>query len=395
LKNPDIPVPAKNEENEMRKTLYFVIPILIVLALLASGCAPAAPATPAATAAVTEASAPTSAPVETEAPTAPPTEAIAPTSLPAETAPAETAPPEPAAKPVRIAALLPGRVDDMSFNQQLYEGLMRLQEKLGDKVEVTYTEGLYQVVDIEPALRDYADQGYDLIIGHGFQFQDPVMAVAPNYPDVNFALGPGTYMTAENVSTYDADNAQVGYLLGTVAGLVTKTKKVGSIGGVDVPNIHAIHEGFRIGYEAASPGAQVINLYTGDFRDAEAAREAALSMIDQGADIIFCSGDGMVVGGLEAAKDRNVLFLTSSDMSASAPDNFLASLSMFWDVSLEQMVNDISAGSYGGTSYALTLQNKGLELVVHLTDVTKDVQDQIDATVAGLTDGTITIPEIK
>ena len=336
----------------MRNTKYLVFAFLLVLALIAASCTPAV------------------APVA-QAPTV-----------------------EPSAGPIRIAALLPGRVDDMSFNQQIYDGLMRLQERLGNQVEVTYTEGVYQVVDIEPALRDYAEQGYDLIIGHGFQFQDPVMAVAPSYPDVHFALGPGTYMTAENVSTYDADNPQVGYLLGTVAGYTTESKQLGSIGGIDVPNIHAMHEGFRMAAEMANPAVKITNIYTGDFRDAEATREAALSMIDQGADVIYCSGDGMVVGGLEAAKDRNVLFLTTSNMTALAPDNFLASLTMDWSVALEQMVKDIQAGTFGGNSYALTLQNQGLSLVVHLQDKTGDMQEKIDATVKGLTDGTITIPEI-
>lgn len=348
----------------MRKVQYIVSVLLLVQALVLSSCAPAAPA-------------------PTQAPSAP-----ASTEKPIE-------PSASAGKVIRIAALLPGRIDDMSFNQQIYEGLMRLKEKMGNQVDVTYTEGVYQVVDIEPALRDYAEQGYDLIIGHGFQFQDPVVAVAPSYPDVHFALGPGTYMTAANVSTYDADNPQVGYLLGTVAGLVTKTNKLGSIGGIDVPNIHAMHEGFRLAVEAANPAVTVTNLYTGDFRDSEATREAALLMIDQGADVIYCSGDGMVVGGLEAAKDRNVLFLTTSDMTALAPDNVVASLTTDWSVSLEEMVKDIQAKTFGGKGYALTLQNKGLNLVVYLKDKTAGIQEKIDATVKGLTEGTITIPEIK
>lgn len=310
---------------------------------------------------------------------------------PATAPPVPTTPPS---EPIRIAAVLPGRVDDMSFNQLMYEGLMRVQEHLGDRVEVAYTEGLYQVVDIEPAIRDYAAQGYDLIIGHGFQFQDPIMAVAPEYPDLHFVIGPGAYMTAENVSLYDADNAQLGYLLGTVAGLMTKSDVIGSIGGVDVPNIRTMHEAFRIAIEAVNPDAQVLNLYTGDFRDAEATREAALSMIDQGADVIYCSGNGMTVGGLEASRDRGVYFMTASNMSAMAPEVFLASITEYFDVAIEQMVADIDADTFGGKAYALTLQNDGLALEIHLEEETQAVRDQIDSIVQGLTDGTIEIPEI-
>jgi basic membrane protein A len=282
----------------------------------------------------------------------------------------------------------------MSFNQQGYQGLLDLKKKYGDKVDIKYTEGVYQVVDIEPALKDYADQGYDLIIGHGFQFQDPIMAIASKYPNVHFAIGPGAYMQADNVSDYDADNSQVGYILGTVAGLATTSKKIGSIGGVDVPNIHMIHGTFKLGAEAAAPGVQVLNLYTGDFTDAQAAREAALSMIDQGADLIYASGDGMTVGALEAAKDKNVLFMTGSDMSANAPNMFLANLNEKFGVAFDQMVADILANSYGKKQYALTFQNGGLSLVVHLKDKTQAGQAKIDEAVKGLTEGTLTIPAL-
>lgn len=298
-------------------------------------------------------------------------------------------------EPLRIVGLLPGRIDDMSFNQQLYEGLMIIKDTLGEQVDVTYVEGLYEVVDIEPALRDYAEQGYDLIIGHGFQFQDPIMAVAELYPAVNFAIGPGAYMTAENVSTYDAFNPEVGYVLGTVAGYATEAKVIGTIGGVQVPNINAVHESFRMGSQAVDPDIQVINIYTGDFSDAEAAREAGLSMVEQGADLIFASGNGMVVGALGAARDTDTLFITTSNMSASAPEIFLASLNFNYQVALQQIVDDVIAGTFGNSSYALTFGNKGLELVIYLPEVVADSQEEIDSVIQGLIDGSIEIPEIE
>lgn len=310
-------------------------------------------------------------------------------------------PEEPAEEPaddgdgaVRVAVLLPGRIDDVSFNQMMYEGIVALREEMGDEVDVTYVENLYEVVDIEPALRDYASQGYDLIIGHGFQFQDPIMAVAGLYPDVHFAIGPGAFMTAENVSLYDADNAQVGYMLGTVAGLATESGIVGSVGGVEVPNIATMHEGFRLAVLAANPDAQVINLYTGDFRDAEATKEAALSMIDQGADVIYASGNGMTVGALEAARSEEVYFMTASDMSVMSPEVVLASTPQRFNVAIKEMIDDIEAGTYGGKQYVLSLQNGGLSLTVHLEGEIASSMETINATVDGLLDGSVEIPEI-
>jgi basic membrane protein A and related proteins len=350
----------------MKKIVYMASILLILLALLASGCTPAAP----------------EAPVEE----APAEEVVVEEVVVEEAAPT--------VDPIRVALLLPGRVDDMSFNQMAYEGLKALKVELGEKVETTYTEGVYQVVDIEPALRDYADQGYDLIIGHGFQFQDPIMAVAGQYPDVNFAIGPGAFLTAPNVSLYDASNAETGYAMGTVAGLVSDSHVLGSIGGMDVPNVHIVHEVFMISAEEMNSETQIIHVYTGDFRDAEAAREAALSMVDQGADLIFVSGDGITVGGLEAAEDKGVLFMTSSDMSAMAPEIFLASLSNYYGVAYGNMVADIESGAFGDKKYELTFQNGGLELVVHLQDAAGDAIAQIDEVIKGLTEGTIEIPEV-
>lgn len=312
--------------------------------------------------------------------------------------PEETEEPDDASEgedgPIRIAVLLPGRIDDVSFNQMMYEGIVALRDELGDEVDVTYVENLYEVVDIEPALRDYASQGYDLIIGHGFQFQDPIMAVAELYPDLHFAIGPGAFMTADNVSLYDADNAQVGFMLGTVAGHVTESNIVGSVGGVEVPNIATMHEGFRLAVLQANPDAEVINLYTGDFRDAQATKEAALSMIDQGADIIYASGNGMTVGALEASRSEGVYFMTASDMSVMAPEVVLASTPQRFNVAIKEMIADIEAGTFGNKQYQLTLQNGGLSLIVHLEDEVSSVMDVVNATVQGLLDGTIEIPEI-
>ena len=112
---------------------------------------------------------------------------------------------EPAAEegeaPYRVALILPGRADDVSWNQAAFEGMNWAKEQLGD-IDVTVVEQVYDVADIEPALIDYAQQGYDMVIGHGFQFQEPIIKVAADYPDVDFGLGTG-FKTAPNVGVYD------------------------------------------------------------------------------------------------------------------------------------------------------------------------------------------------
>ena len=92
---------------------------------------------------------------------------------------------------MKIALVLPGKKDDVSFNQAMYRGAVEYAEKHADTVELKVVEGVYEVADIDPTLREYADNGYDVVIGHGYQFSEPVNTVAKEYPDVNFLLGCG------------------------------------------------------------------------------------------------------------------------------------------------------------------------------------------------------------
>ena len=106
------------------------------------------------------------------------------------------------AEKTRIALVLPGKKDDVSFNQAMYEGMMEYADAHADEVEVRVVEGIYDVSDIEPTLIEYADSGYDVVIGHGYQFSEPVNTVAQQYPDTYFLLGCGVgYQT--NSACYD------------------------------------------------------------------------------------------------------------------------------------------------------------------------------------------------
>jgi basic membrane protein A len=140
---------------------------------------------------------------------------------------------------VKVALILPGRADDVSWNQASFEGMNSAVEALDGEinVELTVVEQVYDPVDIEPALIDYAQQEYDLIVGHGFQFQEPIIKVAEDYPDVNFAIGTG-FKLAPNVGVYDVKLEQGGYLMGMIAGYLTESDIVGVTGGVDVSEIH-------------------------------------------------------------------------------------------------------------------------------------------------------------
>lgn len=301
---------------------------------------------------------------------------------------------------VKVALILPGRADDVSWNQASFDGMNRAVEELEDtiNVELTVVENVYDPVDIEPALLDYAQQEYDLVVGHGFQFMEPIVKVAEDYPDVNFAIGTG-YKIAPNVGVYDVKLEQGGYVMGLIAGFLTEADIVGVVGGVDVSEIHRGHVAFVMGAEAINEDVTVLNNFIGNFNDVPAAKEAALSQISAGADILWQSGDGVGQGVLSACEEEDVLCMgNTTDQNELAPENTIASFVYDWAPVYKQMIEETAAGEYGDAFYWIEFGNEGVS-VVYNEDVSEgmideDLQAAIDEAVEGFVDGTLDLGDL-
>ena len=280
---------------------------------------------------------------------------------PATQAPAPTqAAAAPAAKPVKVALILPGRADDVSWNQAAYEGMQNAVKNAKVPVELKVVEQVYDPVAIEPALRDYAQQGYDLVVGHGFQFQEPIIKVASDFPKAHFAIGTG-YKLADNVGVYDVKLEQGGYLMGIIAGLLTKTNLIGVVGGVDVSEIHRGHAAFMQGVKSVNPDAKVLNNFVGDFNDLAGAKEAALSQMKAGADILWQSGDGIGLAVLGACKEQKKLCMGNiAKQNDLAPDSVVSSFVYNWAPVYDQMIDEIGANQFGNKKYWIEFGNQGV-----------------------------------
>lgn len=348
----------------MKHTLK-VLYLVVLLALLITACAPKATEAP---------------PAEEEA--APAEEEVAPAEEEAV---------------FRVALILPGRADDVSWNQAAFEGMMWAKENADFPVEVTSVEEVYDQADAEPALIDYAQQGYNLVVGHGFQYQEPIIAIAPDYPDTDFAPGSGFKM-ADNVSVYDVKLGQGGYMMGILAGMLTESNVVGVIGGVDVSEIHRGHVAFKMGVEAVNPDAQVLNTFVGDFNDLAGAKEAANSHIDAGADVIWQSGDGIGIAILGACKERGIYCMGNvANQNDIAPDNTVGSFVYGWGPALLAMIEDSKAGTYGNEKYWIEFANEGVWIVWNdkLTDlITPEIQEKLDEAQQGFIDGTLDLGDL-
>ncbi|MGE5552310.1 MAG: BMP family protein [Betaproteobacteria bacterium] len=228
-----------------------------------------------------------------------------------------------AEKPFRVALLLTGSIDDQGWNASAYNGLMAIKKELG--YEVAYAEKL-AAPDYEEVMRGYAAQGYDLIIGHAFAFLDPAKKLQQEFPKTKFLITNCAVAVAPNITGLDNDNLQAGFLAGAVAAMVSKTNVLANVGAMKVPAVTSYQEGFELGAKYIKPNIKVLNSVTGTFYDAAKAKEIALAMINEGADVLTHLADRAGLGVIEAAKEKKVMVIGNvGDQAVLAPDNVVTS----------------------------------------------------------------------
>lgn len=305
---------------------------------------------------------------------------VAACSTPAASAPASVAPgsaspaasnaPESAAPSAaelfRVAVLMPSSTTDLAFSQSMYQALVAMQEKAGGEAnfEIKFTENMFSVPDAQAAIRDYASQGFDLVVAHGSQYGAGVEEIAKDFPEVSFAWGTDVNTFGlPNVYAYTAAAEQGGYVNGVLAASLTKSRTIGVTGPVEVGDAKTYISGFGQGVAAVDPAITISKTWTGSFSDVAAMTEAAKAHITAGADVLTGSSQS-VVGSIGAAKEAgNVLwFGTQADQASLAPELVVASQVYDWTVILEDMIPKIQSGTLGGETYVLELSNGGLKI---------------------------------
>ena len=267
--------------------------------------------------------------------------------------------------PIRIAIVMPSATTDLAWSQSIYDALLRIQEDAGtDVVEIAFTEGMFNVTDAAAALRDYAADGYNLVIAHGTQYGSSLFEIAPDFPDTSFAYGTAVDFGAdaglENVFAYEARAEEGGYVNGVMAAALSESGVIGVVGPVEAGDAKLYIDGFVAGAMATNPDIVVNVSYTGSFGDTALAAEAANVHIDAGADILTGSAQ-QVVGAINVAKEAGVPWMgTQSDQSPLAPEIVVASQLYDWEPTLRDIIAKHQAGEVGGTAYKLTLENGGL-----------------------------------
>jgi basic membrane lipoprotein Med (substrate-binding protein (PBP1-ABC) superfamily) len=233
---------------------------------------------------------------------------------------------EPAAKSgFRVALLTPGPVSDRSWNGGAYEGLLRIRDSLGASVSHIQTK---TPAEFEENFRQYGVQGYDLVFGHGFEFQQPALRVAPDFPGTVYVVTSGDSANGKNVAPIVFGFADPSYLAGIVAGSLTRSGVVGVLGGTELPPVKSSFAAFERGARSVNPRVRVLSSFIGNWDDAAAGKEQALAQISQGADFIFQNADAAGLGVFQAARERKGVYVfgTNSNQNDVAPDVVIGSV---------------------------------------------------------------------
>jgi basic membrane protein A len=339
----------------MRKPLYAALIVLVLLSMLASACAPAA----------------------TPAPTTASTSAVKPTDVP---------------KKWKMAAIFPGVITDADYNTLGYLGLMEVKSSLG--VETAYSESV-PVPDIDRVMREYVDQGFNIVWTHGSQFLNQTLDLAKKTPNVVFIAEGDSEVKDPPANFWIIDrNFHIGYYaIGAIAAKATKSGKIGYIGGQTLPfsyaEVHAVEQAIK------DLGAKVDfkKVWTGDFNDPVKGRQLADAMISDGVDVIISSLNLGIFGVFEAAKAKpeGSVLVTAKyiDKTNFAPKNYITSLLYDFKGPMKEIVSRIQKNEKGAY-YPLGFAT-GVDIQFPLLNVSKEMQPDIEKLVNDVKSGKIQV----
>jgi basic membrane protein A len=264
-------------------------------------------------------------------------------------------------RPLKVALVLPGSVSDGTFNAAAAKGVKEAQAKYPNvTVSVRENTGMAQ---IEAALFEYASNGYDVVIGHGFQFAEAAKKIHNQFPKTWFIINTAKVSEAPNLASFDNRWGDAGYVAGALAGLLTKSGTVGAVGGIPVPVIQEYNEGFERGAKRTRPDVKALSAYVGSFSDVAKGKEVTMALIEKGADVVTASGNESVIGTLEAAKEKGVLMIgTAFDSASFAPDTVVTTALINFDVNIDLAIGKILDGTIKPESYVLGFNENGIGL---------------------------------
>ncbi|MCG9133473.1 BMP family protein [Candidatus Poribacteria bacterium] len=300
--------------------------------------------------------------------------------------------------PIRVSVVYPGDcLGDSSYCDVLYNGVQKAKAKLS--VEITEMESNFETWDMQ---LQAAAGNSGLVITSGYQMAEPVSRVAPEFPDVMFVIFDAA-VDLPNVVSFTHRVNEGTFLLGAIAGLKSKTGKVGYLGGANVPLLHEFEAGYLAGVKAVNPNAEIVRNYVAEdqqgFYNPVKGQELATAQYESGVDVIYTMADQSGFGAVEAAKmaeDRYVIW-NYIDISDVAPSVILTGLRVGIDESTYNVIQAFAAGNLmaGVHSLGLTEDNVGYILAEGNKDLLSDaLLEKVEALKASIIAGEIIVPVV-
>jgi basic membrane lipoprotein Med (substrate-binding protein (PBP1-ABC) superfamily) len=267
---------------------------------------------------------------------------------------------------------------------------MAIRDSLGAQVSHIQTK---TPAEFEENFRQYGAQGYSLVFGHGFEFQDAALRVGPSYPRTLYVTTSGN-STGANVAGMTFSFEEPSYLAGMLAGRMTKTNTVGVIGGTELPPVKASFAAFAAGARAANPRVRVLSAYIGNWDDVSAGKEQALAQIGRGADVLFQNADAAGLGVFQAARERGGVYVVGSNANQNgvAPDVTLGSVVIDLPRAFLRVAREVKAGAFKPQVVRLGLDTRVVTLVLSPAlkgRIPADVLAQVDSSERAIEAGTL------
>ena len=299
--------------------------------------------------------------------------------------------------PVKVAFIAGDVLTDMSWFQAQYDALKGMEEK--GLIELATSEKVSDA-DTERVIRDYVNSGYDLIIAGSYNFGDATLKVAAEYPDVAFSWSGGTNTVAPNVTEYDPPFCEGYYLVGLIAGKMTKTNKVAFVGAFTNPVTVAIYEAFVAGAKSVNSNIEGMVAYSGDWNDVSKARETAMALAEAGVDYFSASGQGPALGAVKAAQEKGALATgyVNPDFYKLAPETIVTTV--VWDPTpvFTEMVHRVQEGTYRYEYFKYSIAEGAISLApYHEWDskIPQEVKDIVNQATNDIKSGKLVVAGCK
>ena len=287
-------------------------------------------------------------------------------------------------EPIKVGFMYIGPPGDSGWTFEHDEARKYLEQQLPN-VETTFLDSVPEA-NSGPAIDQLVAKGNKLIFATSFGYGDTVMQKAQQYPDVLFEHATG-FQRSENVSNYFVQHWEPSYLLGIIAGRMTKSNRLGYVGSFPIPEVIRDVNAFTLGAQSVKPDVKVQMVFINTWFDPPKEKQAAKSLIDAGADVLFGIEDSPSV--LQEAEANGVFAATwNSDMTRFGPKAFLSAVVLNWGDRYVERVKAVMDGSWKSEDYWGTLEEGTVELAPYGESVPEEVRTEVDEKLAGFKDGT-------